>query len=758
MVNIASVIANRAALLGVTPQEVVANTNEFNAYNRQMPPGTADLVGMAEEAMNHVLENGPVNNATFYATPAAVDNLPSGLVAETETTGHQYFSDPQQRAIGTSLGYVQPNRYAFAQNLAAVPTPYSPEAAPMEGGLLSAFTATLQEADDPFSSILGNPQRVAVAPIPGPTVEGWSAMAAAEPMAAPVSTPTTEGWSQMAAAAPVQAPVSSPTIEGWSEMAAAQPMTAPMDSVTAQGLLAGVPAMEATTRAVPTVDAPATGILGVNPAMEANAVATPGFDMSRFGDVQPSTANFDQSRFDGAAPQVVSIDPARFGDINTTSFDQARFAPSIDVATNTQSFAPDPVSASATGILGTNPALAAQATVPSTFDVSRFGDVPTTSFDVGRFAPSIDVATSTTSFMDAPATAVATGINSPEHRAIQAQAEANLANPTVNTAFAATPVTTPATGILGVNPALAANATVPSISTQTGILSNPSLATPAFSQALNPSLPSLSTPAEVAFSGTLPSAMTPAQRAIESITSPNPGILSSTSLMSANPALTTAPVNNVLSTPSVMTQNAFATSFPAAVAQNRFEFSSPALATVDVADTPAVASIDGPANTPAVTQQRQQTVANATTTAQTQQPTVEAGTRKSFGDSLMSKETAIGGVLGGLALGPVGGVLGALAGQQVAANGGLTGLLSGPAPTSNFVGFGPSAVYGVYGGAPAGSYAVASDGSRVASTGGGWTTRTNSYGVTTSTSPWGGGASYHGPSIGGDPEADADAA
>src|SRR5690606_21415530 len=100
------------------------------------------------------------------------------------------------------------------------------------------------------------------------------------------------------------------------------------------------------------------------------------------------------------------------GDIPTTSFDQARFAPSIDVATSTQSFTPDQMSVPATGILGTNPALAAQAAVPSSFDMARFGDVPATSFDVGRFAPSIDVATNTQSFMDAPAAAVATGINS----------------------------------------------------------------------------------------------------------------------------------------------------------------------------------------------------------------------------------------------------------------------------------------------------------------------------------------------------------
>ena len=95
---IASVIANRAALLGVTPEQVVSNTNEFNAYNRSLPPGVGQqLIDMAQEQVDYVAENGPVNNATFYATPNAVDNLPNGLSYEDATTGHQYFSDPQNR-------------------------------------------------------------------------------------------------------------------------------------------------------------------------------------------------------------------------------------------------------------------------------------------------------------------------------------------------------------------------------------------------------------------------------------------------------------------------------------------------------------------------------------------------------------------------------------------------------------------------------------------------------------------------------------
>lgn len=161
---IASVIANRAQQLGISPQDVVANSNEFNAYNRSLPPGVgAQIVDMAQQAIDDVAANGPYNAATFYATPAAVDNLPSGLSYETATAGHQYFSDPQSRAIGSALGYVQPNQYAFAANPTNVPTP----------GLLSE--------EQPSDWGL-NPD---VAPALTPTVEGWSAMASAQPVETP---------------------------------------------------------------------------------------------------------------------------------------------------------------------------------------------------------------------------------------------------------------------------------------------------------------------------------------------------------------------------------------------------------------------------------------------------------------------------------------------------------------------------------------------------------------------------------------------
>lgn len=121
---IASVISNRATALGVTYDQVVANQGQFNAYGKSLPPGAAAYRSLAEAAWNDVMENGPVHPGTFYATPAAVKGLPSGLKEVTEVDGgHRYFEDPYGRAIKTSVGFRAPvdlptARAAYAQRLA----------------------------------------------------------------------------------------------------------------------------------------------------------------------------------------------------------------------------------------------------------------------------------------------------------------------------------------------------------------------------------------------------------------------------------------------------------------------------------------------------------------------------------------------------------------------------------------------------------------------------------------------------------------
>lgn len=143
MKAIASVMVNRARSLGVPLETVVQNQREFNAYNNPLPAGASAYRNLAQQAIDDVLANGPVHNATFYATPAAKGNLPKGLVEETRTGGHVYFSDPKNRAIGTAVGYRRPDPVAAAQyagiNENNVPVPSS---APR--GLLSepSFPAT----------------------------------------------------------------------------------------------------------------------------------------------------------------------------------------------------------------------------------------------------------------------------------------------------------------------------------------------------------------------------------------------------------------------------------------------------------------------------------------------------------------------------------------------------------------------------------------------------------------------------------------
>lgn len=113
MLNIASVISNRAKALGVTPEQVVGTQQQFNSFNKTLPPGVENYRTLAQKAVNEVAIKGPLTPATFYSTPETAKNLPSGLVAVTDTTGHTYFVDPKNRAIGTAIGYKTPDPSAL---------------------------------------------------------------------------------------------------------------------------------------------------------------------------------------------------------------------------------------------------------------------------------------------------------------------------------------------------------------------------------------------------------------------------------------------------------------------------------------------------------------------------------------------------------------------------------------------------------------------------------------------------------------------
>lgn len=106
MLAIAQVMENRAQLLGVPMKDTLV---EFDAFGKSLPKGVSAYKSLAEKALAEVMANPtPLHAATFYSTPATTGNLPKGLKAEHTTTGHQYFSDPKGRAIGTAQGYKSP--------------------------------------------------------------------------------------------------------------------------------------------------------------------------------------------------------------------------------------------------------------------------------------------------------------------------------------------------------------------------------------------------------------------------------------------------------------------------------------------------------------------------------------------------------------------------------------------------------------------------------------------------------------------------
>ena len=145
MLGIASVIDNRARMLGVTPEQVVSRHSKFNAYGKALPAGVNKYRDLARSAIWEVQTAGPVTNAAFYATPAAKHNLPGELQKVSETTGHQYFTDPKMRAINTAVGFRQPQQIP-----AQVPVPHFAQRTPTTPSLPDtalAYAPTRQPAN-----------------------------------------------------------------------------------------------------------------------------------------------------------------------------------------------------------------------------------------------------------------------------------------------------------------------------------------------------------------------------------------------------------------------------------------------------------------------------------------------------------------------------------------------------------------------------------------------------------------------------------
>jgi murein DD-endopeptidase MepM/ murein hydrolase activator NlpD len=113
MLNIASTIANRAAATGVSMQQIVSAPNQYAAFGKSLPAGVEKYRDLAQKALEHVQTKGPVTTATYYATPSATRNLPSGLQPVAQTKGHVYFDDPHNRGIRTAVGVRRPGQEAY---------------------------------------------------------------------------------------------------------------------------------------------------------------------------------------------------------------------------------------------------------------------------------------------------------------------------------------------------------------------------------------------------------------------------------------------------------------------------------------------------------------------------------------------------------------------------------------------------------------------------------------------------------------------
>lgn len=171
MLHIASVVVNRSLATGLPVEDIMANSNEFNAWGKALPAGTEQFRSIAQQAIQQVLDHGPVTNATFYATPTKTDNLPGGLQASTRTASHEFFTDPRNRAIGTANGYapVSPVSMELTPPIPlTAPTPYSPLANLAPNGLAGyEFSPGPKRPGTPDPSIT-NIIREAVTDVLGP--------------------------------------------------------------------------------------------------------------------------------------------------------------------------------------------------------------------------------------------------------------------------------------------------------------------------------------------------------------------------------------------------------------------------------------------------------------------------------------------------------------------------------------------------------------------------------------------------------------
>jgi hypothetical protein len=511
MLGIASVMRNRADMLGVSLKDVISAPGQFDAYGQKMPPGTRSLVGLAKAALDQVNRLGPINNATFYATPANVKNLPDHLSFETSTTGHRYFSDPQMRGIITAQGTIVPDPSKLGIQATAV----TPSAVPASA-IDPAFTASGLLAGNPVSSL---PSTYS----PGPTPNSFSDLAAAGPAGGQYTDPgdrfgerppTNNTFADMAAAGPAGGTFQTPDarlgpgpgkFNTFADMAAAGPMAAPVDvnaslaAMTSPNLAAsaGVPFSASLFQPAAVAQAPVSSFVDmaaakpmaapVDASVSAQLGLTPGLSAETAAATDASGVNSPemQAMKESVAAQLSQMSPMGATASNNSFSSLAKAGP---MAT--------PVDASVSAALGLTPGLAAstnayQATPTDTASANAITTAAAPSTVSSQLG--VPAASNFATSLGLPATDQAPGY--------QQMANTGIAGGITN---------------LGGTTVVSPNGTV---SQQMSDMASNIGNEMSFNQALNPSVPSLSMPSALSIPGAVqPSVATPS---INIATDPN---------------------------------------------------------------------------------------------------------------------------------------------------------------------------------------------------------------------------------------------
>jgi hypothetical protein len=459
MLNIASVAYNRAKMTDTTMSDVFSAPGQFNAYGQKMPAGTRSLVGLAQAAIDQVNKYGPVNKATYYATPSAVNNLPDGLNYETETAGHVYKSDPLNRAIITAQGTIVPDPTklpdfqakmvpttqdivtspvdpAFAANGLLAGTPIASLGAPIASPTAENYAGTGLEGYAAVPSTLGNVPAEADAGASlgldanarisslidnaspfermGVPVSSFPSLAGAGPFSAPMDVNASLGGMKQpnlaaSASVPMSASLfsptmSTPTLNSFADLAAAKPMATPVDaSVSAQ---LGLPSpMEASAVAQPNQSMPTVNswsdVAAASPiqAPEASGINSPEMQAMRES-VAEHLANM----------KSITASPTKNGYVDMANAGPMAIGVPADPNASLGVGAELAATGAATPVNNETPSQRMDIG-PAGFDPNRFGDVTAKNFDPSRYGtPSaLDQVMSTpTSYLDAPAIASTT--------------------------------------------------------------------------------------------------------------------------------------------------------------------------------------------------------------------------------------------------------------------------------------------------------------------------------------------------------------